>query len=95
MTAPVPMTKKEKCEVTVFPNPVSRNQSIKIKTDKSFNGTYRLINLSGQVMAAGRMIVESKQPFSIPVQSWAAGTYFLKIMNETTGESSSQKIIVQ
>jgi len=94
VTSPVPK-EKEKCAVTVFPNPVSRNQAISIKTDKALNGTYLLINLSGQVMTAGRLNIVAEQPFSIPVQSWAAGTYFINLIDERTGKSFSQKIMVQ
>ena len=93
-TPPVLKTQKEKGDVVIFPNPVRRNESLTVKTAKAFEGTYRLLNLSGQVVATGRINNGSGQPFSIPVQPWAAGTYFLQMNNEATGESMAQKIIV-
>jgi hypothetical protein len=35
------------------------------------------------------------QQFSVPVQSWPAGVYFIRLINETSAKSYTQKIIVQ
>lgn len=93
-TPPVLTTQNEKSDVVVFPNPVRRNESFTVKTAKAFEGTYRLLNVSGQVVVTGRINAGSGQPFSIPAQPLAAGTYFLQMNNEPTGESMGQKIIV-
>ncbi len=79
---------------TVYPNPATANTSITVQRKQGFQGLLQLVNSAGQVVQQKR--VNSKaNAASFPLPIAAAGIYFIQLVDEQTGKSSTQKIMVQ
>lgn len=98
-TAPVvlPPAKADlqKNELTVYPNPVSRGQTITVASKENFAGVYRVLSASGQLMRTGKLAISVGQEFFVPVQSWPAGAYILLLVEEASAKKYSQSFIVR
>ena len=73
-------------DLIVYPNPVAN--ILKINPDYNINSGYRIIDLSGKQVLAGRMLNNS-----INVSSLKAGVYMIELTDEE--ETFLQKFIKQ
>ena len=87
-----------KTPFTVYPNPVARGASVTISLRDIKPGTYmaQLFSTSGILVETMRMEgVDGPRTelLNIP-ETVAAGTYFVKLLNTTTGKVTVQKLVV-
>ncbi|MDO6431001.1 T9SS type A sorting domain-containing protein [Flavitalea sp. BT771] len=87
-----------KTPFTVYPNPVARGVSVTISLRDIKAGNYiaQLISTSGALVETMRMEgVEGARTalMNIP-ETMAAGTYIVKLLNESTGRTAIQKLVV-
>ena len=82
---------------SVFPNPASSNSLITIQTIKLPPGFYELclINSGGQIIQTNEVVVDKKKmQLSFLLNNSAAGACFVRLVNKTSGEKYTEKIIV-
>lgn len=84
-----------KAAATAYPSPVQAGQLLTVKLNRTFNGRYQVLNIAGQVMVTARLIVGREQAFAVPVPLVPAGGYFLRLLDEPTGEMETIKILVR
>ena len=65
-------------EVTVFPNPVAHELTIKQSAGNYFE-RFDLLNLNGQLIHSGKLGIEAK----LSVETFTSGVYFLRLYNAT------------
>jgi hypothetical protein len=83
---------------SLFPNPVSGEGLLKINFQQLEKGEYGvlLVNNAGQVIHSERAFVEYKnQVLSFGLNKTAAGVYYIHLVNQQSGKSHSEKLIVQ
>lgn len=83
---------------SVYPNPVAKGSSFKIKLNRMTEGEYQLsiLDVKGSVVRSSDMIINNKKD-SIGQESFSfsAGIYFVRITNKKSGASFTQKLIIQ
>ncbi|MBS1647555.1 MAG: T9SS type A sorting domain-containing protein [Bacteroidetes bacterium] len=75
-------------KVIAYPNPSSTQINVEVNNFSTFPQSVELYNVLGQKILS---FTPAENHFSIPVQEYAAGTYYLKIISET--HVYTQKII--
>jgi hypothetical protein len=81
--------------VTVYPNPVV-NGTVIVKLENAAGAEYEyaLFDMIGKLVTQGRVSVsQSTQTFTIFMESYASGVYFLKLVDENGKEVSTTKIL--
>ena len=86
---------QESIQAAVFPNPVPNGQNLTLVSKQKLNGHFQILNMAGQLMKTGQLVLMKQQSFSIPVQNWPSGTYIVRITDSEGKKSFSQKILVQ
>ncbi len=77
------LTRKENILVSAFPNPVSSQLNLSIRTGKAANYRLELYNNVGQVlMQQSTMVGSEGQLINIPVQRYCSGHYYLRILDD-------------
>jgi len=92
------LNKQNSIAIKVYPNPVSPGSALSIKLNKLPDGFYsfKLLNLSGQLIQQKEIWVETKTGLlQLEIPSVSAGNYFLTITAKKTGKILTEKIIVQ
>jgi uncharacterized protein YegP (UPF0339 family) len=82
----------------IYPSPIQRSSSFKIKPNKIDAGEYvvSIMSLNGEVVQAKELTVESKKKIlDFQLKDFASGTYIVRFSNKRTGATYSEKIIVQ
>jgi hypothetical protein len=82
-------------QALVFPNPVQNGQQLTVASKQNIDGHYQVFSMAGQLVKTGRSVLTEQQTFSIPVQNWPAGSYYLRIASTDGAKMFTQKIIVQ
>ncbi len=89
----------EPCEVSIYPNPVQRGQSVSLKLLRGFfpAGTIRVISLDGKLVATIPVNGDRKQGMvNLPTQqSWASGLYIFQLVYANGRVGASEKVILQ
>ena len=83
---------------SVYPNPAKGNTYIQIDFKKLKAGNYKIsiTNLSGEIIQADeRDVMDENKIATLLLKNVATGTYFIRLFNEKTAASYSEKIIVQ
>lgn len=83
---------------SVYPNPVAKNASFTINTQKIKNGDYSLsfVNMSGAVVQSKEVsISNNEQLISWETGSIARGNYLVRLVNKKSGKIYTEKIIIQ
>lgn len=88
-----------KRELSVYPNPVQRGQSVSLKLLQGFfpAGTIRVISLDGKLVATIPVNGDRKQGMvNLPTQqSWASGLYIFQLVYANGRVGASEKVILQ
>jgi hypothetical protein len=82
----------------VFPNPVESGSSLNIEIQKMEEGYYelQLLNQSGQSVNQQEIWIDAEaRLLNIDIPPFAAGSYFLVMINKKTGKKSTEKVIIQ
>jgi hypothetical protein len=91
--------KNEKTNIfKLYPNPIKSGTTLNIEWRKNETGNYKLelFNLSGQLIFSKEMwIDEEARSLNIQIPQVAAGNYFLRMTNKTSGKAYTEKIIIQ
>lgn len=74
-------------EVNIYPNPATN--TVQVNTTKAL--TVRMYNVLGQLVWNGKV----DRQLSIPVAAFARGQYMLQCLDETSGATTTQKVILQ
>lgn len=85
-------------KLSVYPNPVQRNSSLKVKVVMLEPGEYALTirNMIGQIIQAGQFIFDVKADTKeLPLKDFPPGSYLLQVVNKKTRLAYSKKVIVQ
>ena len=85
-------------KISVYPNPLKSNSIIKIDLKKLDAGIYTvsIVGMNGNSIHSKEASVQSKnETISFALKNVSAGTYFIRLFNQKTAASYSQKIIVQ
>ncbi len=85
-------------KISVYPNPVQRNSSVKLDLKKINEGEYTIsiVSMSGEVVQTKEVSLENKKQLTeLALKNIAAGTYFIHVFNRKIAASYSEKIIVQ
>lgn len=82
-------------KLLLYPNPVQSGQTITVAAPQAMNGMYQIINLSGQIIATARLTITEKENVTLRTQAWPAGTYFLRLIDEASAKTFTEKFIVQ
>jgi len=83
---------------SIYPNPVQRNSSIKIKANKIEAGEYivSIISLNGEVVQLDELTVANKKKvLDLQLKDFAAGTYVVRLSGKRITASYSEKIVVE
>ncbi len=83
---------------TVYPNPVLSGSSLSIDWKQTEEGYYilQLIDQSGKSVNSQEIWIDGESRFlSISIPSVAAGTYFLRMTNKSSGKHFTEKVIIQ
>lgn len=83
----------------VFPNPASRGRSIQLRAKVNQPGNYvlQIGNAAGQILTQQQWLFAEKnqqQSFTIP-STWAAGMYFVRLLNREGKLIQTQRIVIQ
>lgn len=79
-------------EFTVFPNPANEQIILKFNTEENTSVEWRLIDLSGNLLLAGRSLVLSREFYkTVDVSKIQSGMYFVQVTN---GQQPLQSKIV-
>ena len=89
------LEEKEDLELTVYPNPLSKGQSLNVEFKEKFTGVYYLFTIGGQVVKTGQITAAKGQRFSVPVQGLAAGSYLFRVADNVSKKTVTDRIIVQ
>ncbi len=84
--------------IVIAPNPVAKGQSLTVVADgAAMNGTYRLMNITGQMVQQGAITVAEHAGITatIATQSLPAGMYLLVIVAEDCSVYTREKVSVQ
>jgi hypothetical protein len=84
--------------INIFPNPVKAGNEIRIEWKRAVRGIYNidLYNLQGQLIySAASDILFEKNIVTYRLPMVVAGSYVLRLRNNSTGKSHSEKIIIQ
>lgn len=65
--------------MTVFPNPVQSTLNLKVENQDLENLSYQVYDVNGQLLLNEKV---SSTLTSVPMQSYSAGTYLLKVINK-------------
>lgn len=88
-----------KKDVTIYPNPVVRGNSIQVKLTLPQPGDYKLelLNSAGQIMFIQPLFIQTKeQQIDLATQSsWNAGTYWLRIASGKSNKVYHSKLLLQ
>ena len=80
---------KQDEKLSLFPNPATQKLQVVFKTVKTTSAEVTVVNALGNVVYKKAVqVIEGKNQFSIPVQNFANGNYFLKV-NAGTGVHST------
>ena len=82
----------------VYPNPIQVSSTVHIEWDKKEYGDHslHLYTQSGQLVSRRDIYIDQEtRVLSIDVPNVPAGSYFLRITNQQTNKSYSEKIIIQ
>lgn len=74
---------------SVYPNPATSEVTVILK-NKSAQGNYQIFDMSGRLLATGKLIAQTK----IEVSHFSVGNYILSVMLDN-GEQHSEKLIVK
>jgi hypothetical protein len=92
---PQPATKLEATalplKASVFPNPA--NRQVTIQYSSALPHTVQLLALNGQVLHTER--VASTATSTLAVDKLPAGAYMVKVTEDSTGRTASQRLLVQ
>lgn len=66
-------------DMSIYPNPTSDFVQVLVKEPQVEGLTYRLCDLSGQVLNEGPI---KQSPYQLDLQSYTSGSYFLQIVHE-------------
>jgi hypothetical protein len=83
--------KNSKHNLTVYPNPTSSSDVLKIKSQATGQG--RIINLQGQVLETFQ-VLQNNQTTDVQVNNLPKGIYTL-LFEEVSGNISTEKLIIQ
>lgn len=95
LSSPIANEEQVSLQAVVFPNPVHNGQSLTLVSKQKMNGRYQIVNMAGQLMKSGQLVLMEQQSFSIPIQNWPPGTYIIQMMDGDGAKRFTQKIIVQ
>lgn len=79
----------------VYPNPVKLSTSFRIEFGRSGKYDVQLINAVGVVLDRRQVNAVAGQVVEENCSRYAAGSYFLKIINTSTGEEGRHKLVIQ
>ena len=82
----------------VYPNPISRNNSLTIEIAKSEGGNhlFQVLAMNGQIVLMKEYWIDkSNSTIKLDIASMATGTYFLRMVNKRSGKQITEKIIVE
>ncbi|HEU4471098.1 MAG TPA: T9SS type A sorting domain-containing protein [Flavisolibacter sp.] len=84
--------------ISIYPNPVT-NGVVKLAFAGQPEGRYQvqLLDVSGKLISARQVVINNKVQvveYSLPAKT-AAGNYFVRVVNETTQQSTTNKLVVQ
>ncbi len=80
---------KQEEKLSLFPNPATQKMQVVFETVKRTSAEVTVVNALGNVVYKKAVqVIEGKNQFSIPVQNFANGNYFLKV-NAGTGVHST------
>lgn len=91
----VQTSKRSTTKPLLYPNPVRGGQTLNVVAPQKMSGAYQVVSLSGQVIATEKMTITEKENLAIPVPSLPAGTYFLRLIDEASAKTFTEKFIVQ
>lgn len=86
---------KTEAAFSVYPNPVRAGAAITISASKEFIGFYQILSPGGQLLQSAKLNTQKAKTFQVAIGNWPAGVYFLRLINEETGKTLTQKFIVQ
>ncbi len=93
------ISQPEQKELSLYPNPVQRGQSVTVKLLQGYfpTGTIRVLSLDGKLVATLPVNGERKQGLLyLPIpQSRASGVYILQLVYANGRVGASEKIIIQ
>jgi hypothetical protein len=81
--------------ISVYPVPARRSSVIHIKMTEPCSGIVQVLNASGQVMQTQAVQPEQSLVCSLQLGQLGAGTYFIRLENETNHKVQVQKILIQ
>jgi hypothetical protein len=92
-TSCVGVEEKDEAQVSVYPNPASRDMNIAINTGTSDQFTVKLMNALGTVVYTEKISSNGKINHTVNVGKFAEGMYFLNVEGKKL--NYSQKVTVQ
>jgi TonB-dependent SusC/RagA subfamily outer membrane receptor len=89
----------QKPSLNIYPNPVNRGNNITLSLKLKKQGVYsvQIINSDGELLKEQKINIPAKE-FNQTIATdsrWAAGTYFIKIIDEKNNAVSTQRFIAQ
>jgi hypothetical protein len=84
--------------LSVYPNPILSSTPLHLKWQNFEAGNYAIevYSISGALIQSRKLILEKDiKETSLPVNQLAIGNYFVRLINEKTGNQLSQQFIVQ
>lgn len=81
--------------VSLYPNPVTAGAALTGVVPKGFAGFYQILSAGGQCLQTARLNAQKGQTFRVATGRWPAGVYFLRLTDNETGKSYTQKFTVQ
>lgn len=78
----------------VYPNPITADK-VNVEFGKSGNYQVQLISAAGMVLRTENVVVTPGQVKQFQFTSYAKGSYLIRITNNATGLTKSEKLIVQ
>jgi hypothetical protein len=82
----------------IYPNPIQSNSTLNIEWSQKVVGdnVIQLFNQSGQLVFTKELnIVQKERSTRLGIPSLIPGNYFLKIANKTTGQTYTEKLIIE
>jgi len=83
---------------SIYPNPAFPNSSLNINTKKLEKADYILtiININGEIIQSRMISVDKKnQVFTCQLEKVVEGSYLIQLFNQKTGNTFTEKLIVQ
>lgn len=88
-------SKNTQQQFLIYPNPASQNASISILPRYNITGRYNVVTISGQIIQSGILNHTADQPIILQTVNCPPGTYFVRLHDDESNKTLSEKFIIK